>query len=104
MQRRAAAVAGRSDDLDRPQAVRRSLHEQRAAPSRETSSRLLNSWCGERWRRTPEIVRAAQLDVVDNVAESPLALISSNRSSARSAAAARGPSIVRVEDLWMPKT
>lgn len=76
MERRAAALASRFDDLDRPQAVRGSLREEHAAPKhlRQVACAERLSW--KRWERAENVARAAELDAAKHVPEPALAGIS----------------------------
>ncbi len=62
VQRRAAAVAGRFDDLDRPQAVGGPLREQRAAPEQRSKLARAEWPRRKRRKRTHDVVGAVQLD------------------------------------------
>lgn len=69
MQRRAAALAGRFDDVDRPQAVGGSLRELHAAS--EQGSQLAGAeWLRRKRRqRTHDVVGAVELDPGEHFAQ-----------------------------------
>jgi hypothetical protein len=69
VQRRAAALAGRFDDVDRPQAVGGPLRELHAA-SQEASQLAGAEWPRREWRkRTRDVVGAAELDPGEHFAK-----------------------------------
>ena len=69
MQRRAAALAGRFDDVDRRQPVGGPLRELRAA-SEEASQLAGPEWLGWKWRkRTHDIAGAVELDPAEHFAK-----------------------------------
>jgi hypothetical protein len=69
VQRRAAALAGRFDDADRPQAVGGPLREQHAA-SKERSQLAGAEWLRRKRRqRTHDVVGAVELDPGEHFAK-----------------------------------
>jgi hypothetical protein len=75
VQRRAAALAGRFDDVDRPQAVGGSLREQHAAS--EQGSQLAGAeWLRrKRRKRTHDVVDAVELDPGQHFAKVPFSRV-----------------------------
>jgi hypothetical protein len=69
VQRRAAALAGRFDEVDRPQAVGGSLRELDAA-SEEACQLAGAEWLRREWRkRTHDVVGVVQLDPGEHFAK-----------------------------------
>ena len=75
MQRHAAALAGRFDDVDRPQAVGRALREHRAAS--EQASQLAGAeWLRRKRRKRPhDVIGSVQLDPREHFAKVSLSRV-----------------------------